>query len=112
MAENPGFEHASTPSAQVQRIRTKLAAAGHTARRTMGRLSGGNKPAVEDKPSPEVQSAPVASPDDPAIGLWGTLKRARLAILITVTVAQVAIAVIAWRVRVGRARRRGEPIDI
>lgn len=112
MAENPQPERTSAPPAWLQRIRTKMAGAGDTARRTMERLPGRNRSAVEEKPAPEVKGASAAPPGDPAIGLWAAVKRARLALLIIVTVAQVVGAVMAWRIKVGRARRRGEPIDL
>lgn len=112
MTENTKPERTSVPSAWVRRIRTKFTGASIAARRTMERLPGRKAAAVGENPAPEIQDAPAQPSADPAIGLWATVKRARLAILITMTVVQVVMAVIAWRIKVRRARQRGEPLDL
>ena len=112
MAENPTPERTTAPPAWGKRIRTGLADARIAARRRIDRLPGRNRPPIDPAPAAdEVQGVPSDLPD-PGIGLRRTVTRARLMILIIVTVAQVLIAVIAWRIKVGRARRRGQAIDL
>jgi hypothetical protein len=116
MATTPKSERPSAKSAGVQRVRTKLTGAGTAARRTMERLRGGQRTAVSEKSAPEntttvdeAEGDPTAPPDNPAAALWRMVTRARIALVIVVAVIQVVLALVSWRVKVWRARRRGHP---
>lgn len=97
-------------------MRTRLTDAGMAARRRMERLRGGNSSAIADKAAPEhtsagdeVQGDPTAPSDSPARALWRTVQRARLALVVLVALTQVVLALVSWRIKASRARRRGQP---
>jgi hypothetical protein len=103
----------TAPRAGVKRLRASLTDAGSAARRRLRRFRGGADAAADATPAPEG----VAIADDivveaePAqrtgIGLWRAISRAKLALVIVVALVQVVLALISWRIRGSRARRRG-----
>ena len=80
-------------------------APGPEAVRRRGSAGAGGPPALDDT---------VGSPTDLADAdvsvrrAWG---RARMAIAVIVTVAPIVAVLVSWRIRVSRARRRGQFID-
>ena len=119
MAEHPKRQSPLTPSARVRRMRMAIGDAGTGVRDALKRLSGRDRPAITAMAAPEglsakdeVRGALTEPTDNWAIGWRRSIKRGRLVLLIVATVAQVIIAVIAWRIKVGRARRRGQPIEL
>lgn len=110
MAEIPKDE---APLGWSQRTRSRLTDAGTAVRRTLARRRGG--PEVAEKRAPETALAVDevrGSPTDLAdadITVQRAWTHARLAVLISVIVAQAVLALIVWRIRVGRAGRGGQP---
>ena len=94
-------------------LRTRLTEAGAAARRKFRSLRGKNKATMTSEPAPDV--APVADdgqlvaaePSESLVTqLWNTVKRARLVIFIVLALSQALLALISWRIRVSRGRRR------
>ena len=118
MAEEPKAGSTSVVSAGVQRSRAGLADAGHAAKRALGRFRGGKRSIIA--PTPDPGSIPpvddtLGSPTDLAdadVSVQRAWTNVRLVIAIIVTVAPIVAALISWRVRVSRARRRGQLIDL
>jgi hypothetical protein len=114
----PEAASTSVLSAGVQRSRTTLANAGHAARRALERVRGREQSVIEQAREPGVMSAEdetlgsstdLADADPSVQRVW---RRVRLAIAIVVTVVPIVTALISWRIRVSRARRRGRLIDL
>ncbi len=90
-----------------------LAEAGRATRRALDRLRGRKRSVIAGTPEPEGLSAAddtAGSPTDLAdadVSVQRAWRNVRLAIAIVATVAPVVIALISWRIRVSRARRRG-----
>ena len=118
MSEEPKSEGTPVVSAGVQRSRTVLADAGFAARRALGRVRGRKRSAIAGTPKPGDTLAAddtLGSPTDLAdapVSVQRAWRNARLGIAIVVTVAPVVIALISWRIRVSRARRRGQFFDL
>ena len=55
------------------------------------------------------EAAPAAQRT--GIGLWRAIMRAKLVVVVTLALVQVAVALISWRVRGSRARSRGQPVE-
>ncbi len=113
MSEEPVAGHTSAVSAGVQRSRAGLADAGLAARRALGRVRGRKRSAIAETPEPGDTSAAHGTlgsstdlADAPA-SVQRAWRNVRLAIAIIATVAPVVIALVSWRIRVSRARRRG-----
>jgi hypothetical protein len=113
VAKSPASEDPAAATNWSGRIRTQLAAAAMVARRPLDRLRGRRSAALTGSPAPELapasddaQGVQAAAPDPPPIELRRTAKRARLLLLIIVALAQVMVAVISWRIKEWRARRR------
>ena len=112
---------AASPSVAAEgthRSRSMLADAGRSARRAVDRLRGRKPSVTGGTPAPGSTAAPDdtgSSPTDLADAdvsvqrAWG---RARMVIAIIATVAPVVVALISWRIRVSRARRRGFVTDL
>jgi hypothetical protein len=102
----------------VQRTRAGLANAAAASRRAFRRVRRGGSPATRGgsgpgEPSPE--GAIPAGPTDLAdadVSVQRAWKHLRLTIAIIVTVAPVVAALISWRIKVWRARRRGRRLDL
>ena len=129
MPEMPQPELASAASAEIQRtsavpasvgrIRMGLADAGHgVTRRLDGFRSRRKKPGSADEPDPEPASVEAdvqrirTELTDVGSAARRTFERANWALVIIVAVVQVVIAFIAWRISVGRARRRRRRIQL
>jgi len=117
MAEEPEAGRTSVVSAGVQRSRTGLADAGHAAKRAFGRFRGRKRSVTAATPDPG--STPVddtlGSPTDLTdadVSVRRAWRNVRLVVAIIVTVAPVVAALISWRIRMSRARRRGQLIDL
>ncbi len=102
----------------ADRIRPESASASHAARRALDRFrrrrrslaaatpDHGSKPAADDTP---VSPTDLADADVSVQRAWRSV---RLLIAIVVTVGPIVAALISWRIRVARARRRGLRIDL
>lgn len=117
MAGQEVADRTSGVSARVQRYRTGLADAVATPRRAVRRLRGGGRSSEMGTPelgaSPEDQVA--ASPTDLAdadVAVQRAWRSVRLVIAIIVTLAPIIAALISWRIRVLRARNRGQLVDL
>jgi hypothetical protein len=118
VAEQAETDRTSVVSAGVQRARTGLADAGVATRRALGRFRGRRRSDIAATPEPAGTSAAddtLASPTDLAdadLSVQRAWSNVRLALAIIVTVAPVVTALISWRIRVLRARRRGRFVDL
>jgi hypothetical protein len=118
VAEQAETDRTSVVSAGVQRARTGLADAGVATRRALGRFRGRRRSDIAATPEPAGTSAAddtLASPMDLAdaeLSVQRAWSNVRLALAIIVTVAPVVTALISWRIRVLRARRRGRFVDL
>jgi hypothetical protein len=117
MVEQADTGRRSLVAAGVQRTRTGLAHATAASKRALRRVRGGERPAIGERSEP-VEPSPgdqlSASPPDLAdadASVQHAWKHLRLMVAIVVTVAPVVTALISWRVRVRRARRRGGRLD-
>ena len=109
-------EQATAKPTGIRRLRAKVTDAGGAAKRRLQRFRGRHEPAVDDLVTPGGLGAGedglVAEPaptQRPGIGLWRAIMRAKLVVVVTLALVQVAVALISWRVRGSRARRRGQP---
>ena len=118
MAEEPVTGRTAVVSTGVQRTRAGLADAGLAARRALGRFRGRERSVTAGTPEPGATPAvddTVGSPTDLAdadVSVRRAWRNVRLVIAIIVTVAPVVAVLISWRIRVSRARRRGQLIDL
>jgi hypothetical protein len=118
-AASPEVQRTSAVSAGVGRIRTGLADAGHAVtRRLDGLRRRSKKPGSADEPDSEGVSVEAdvqrirTEVTDVGSAARRTLERANWALVIIVAVVQVVIAFVAWRISVGRARRRRRRIQL
>jgi hypothetical protein len=108
-------EEATPKPIGIRRLRARVTDVGGAAKRRLQRFRGPRVP-VADVVTSEglaagddgIVEAPTAS-QRPGIGLWRAITRAKLVVVVTLALVQVAVAVISWRVRGSRARRRGQP---
>jgi hypothetical protein len=113
MAEGPEPEPTSAVPASVGRIRTGLADARHgVTRRLDGFRHRRKQSGSADEPESEGVSVEAdvqrvrTELTDVGSAARRTIERANWALVIIVAVVQVVIAFVAWRISVGRARRR------
>jgi hypothetical protein len=99
-------------------LRATLTHASSAAGRRLRRLRGRDETAVALTPAPEGVAAAdndLVGEPEPAprtgIGLWHAISNAKLALVIIVALVQVVLALISWRIRGSRARRRGQAGD-
>ncbi len=118
MTEEPGAASTSVTAHETHRGRAVLAGAGRSARRAVDRLRGRKPSVAAGAPEPGGPSAPDdtgGSPTDLAdadVSVRRAWARARMVIAVVVTVVPIVVALVSWRIRVSRARRRGLPIDL
>ena len=118
MTEEPGTAGTSVAGDGTHRGRSMLADAGRSARHAVDRLRGRKPSDTVGAPEPGGTAAPddtggsptdLADADVSVQRAWG---RARMVIAIIVTLAPIVVALISWRIRVSRARRRGFLTDL
>jgi hypothetical protein len=115
---DPTTEPATPTPTGIRRLGATLSGAGGAARQRLQHLRGRHQPAVDVPVAPGPPAAEdglVAEAAPPAqrtgIGLWRAIMRAKLVVVVTLALVQVAVALISWRVRGSRARRRGQPVE-
>ena len=118
MEERAEADRKSIVSAGAQRARAGLANAAAASRRAFRRVRGGGSQATGGTPGPgelTLEGGIPAAPTDLAdadVSVQRAWAHLRLTIAIIATVAPVVLALISWRIKVWRARRRGGPIDL
>jgi hypothetical protein len=119
MSEEPKSEGTPVVATGTDRFRSGLADAGGATRRALGRLRREKRSEIAEAPEPGSTSAAddtLGSPTDLAdadVSVRRAWRNVRLVIAIVVTVAApVVTALISWRIRVSRARRRGHLVDL
>jgi hypothetical protein len=118
MTEEPGIAGAAVAGEGTHRGRSRLADAGRCARHAVDRLRVRKPSVAVGAPEPGGTAAPDdtgGSPMDLAdadVSVQRAWRRARMVIAIVVTVAPIVVALISWRIRVSRGRRRGILTDL
>jgi hypothetical protein len=118
MEDRADTDRGSIISRGVQRTRKGLASASAASKRAFRRVRGGGPPAAGVMPGldgPTLEDGNPAGATDLAdadVSVQRAWSHLRLTIAIIAAVAPVVVALISWRIKVWRASRSGEPIDL